>query len=62
MKKIIFLLLAVLLFTLIACSAPLEGFGVKPAAIEDVVLNGEDGSLTVTWPKTDLADSYKVFL
>jgi len=62
MKKLIFLLLTVLLFILINCSSPLEGFGVKPAAIENVSLSGEDGSLTVTWSKTDLADSYKVFM
>jgi len=61
MKKIIFCFLTALLFILIACSAPLEGFGVKPSAIENVTLSGEDGSLTVTWPHTDLADSYKVF-
>jgi hypothetical protein len=62
MKKIIFWFLSVLLFTFIACSAPLEGFGVKPAAIENVVLNSEDGSLTVEWYETEFTDSYKVFI
>jgi methyl coenzyme M reductase subunit C len=62
MKKIVFWLLIVLFFTLIACSAPLEGFGVKPAVIENASLSGEDGSLTVTWQEIELADSYKIFL
>jgi len=62
MKKIIYCFLIVLLFTLIACSAPLEGVGVKPAAIKNVNLSEEDGSLTITWSEIELADHYKVFL
>jgi fibronectin type 3 domain-containing protein len=62
MKKILFPFLFGSLFTLITCSNPLEGFGVKPAGIEDVSLSGKEGSLTVTWQKIELADSYKIFL
>jgi len=62
MKKNLVLFLFVLFSTLFACSGPLEGVGVKPAAIENASLDINDGLLIVTWPETELADSYKVFL
>ena len=62
MRKLAILFLLYFIFSVFAaCSVPLEGIGVKPELVKDVRLSEENGSLTVSWDKVYLADSYLVY-
>lgn len=45
-----------------ACSSPLEGVGVKPAAPAAPALQAQKAAFLIQWEKTALAESYQVYI